>query len=165
MNAFAFGLDETIKTIHGQLEWLQFLPCPVLNIPYEIIEDRPLRAILMIQHYLNGRVDTREARRRRIECDKAHVKQPYDCLPEGNETVSIGVSYYNATTFYHRRHVSSVSKREISTTLNAEQIATMRQQLCRYVDASGTYTPASSSRVPADTLRMTAHSRKTAEGR
>ena len=142
MDTFGFGFDESMWTINHWLEWHRTVHCPILNIPYEMIEDRPLRAIFMIQRYLMGHVDTRAARRLRLEYDKAHVKKTYDLLSESDETVNIGFSHYNAKTFFHRRHVSSVAKREISKTLNSTQIAGVRQQLGKCVDAEGMYRPA-----------------------
>ena len=150
MDAFGFSFEESVNTIRDWLIWHSSFNGPVLNIPYETIEDRPLRAILLIQRYLMGHVDKREARRLRQEYDKAHVKQAYDSLSESDETVNIGISHYNATTFFHRRHVSSVSKREISKTLNLTQIANVRQQLGKYVDSEGMYTP---TRTPNEPVR------------
>ena len=142
MDTFGFGFDESMKTIHDWLEWHRTVHCPILNIPYEMIEDRPLRAILVIQRYLMGHVDKRAARRLRLEYDKAHVKKAYDYLSESDETVNIGISHYNVKTFFHRRHVSSVEKRETSKTLNLAQIANVRRQLGKYVDSEGIYRPA-----------------------
>lgn len=141
MDAFGFSFEESVNTIHDWLIWHSSFNVPVLNIAYETIEDRPIRAILLIQRYLIGHIDKQQARRLRLEYDKARVKKEYDSLSESDETVNIGISHYNATTFFHRRHVSSVSKREISKTLNSTQIANVRQQLGKYVDAEGMYTP------------------------
>lgn len=142
MDAFGFSFEESVNTIHDWLIWHTSLNAPVLNIAYETIEDRPNRAILLIQRYLSGHIDKQESRRLRLEYDKARVKKEYDSLSESAETVNIGISYYNSTTFFHRRHVSSVSKREISKTFNSTQIADVRQQLGKYVDAEGMYRPA-----------------------
>lgn len=141
MDAFGFSFEESVNTIHDWLIWHSSLNVPVLNIAYETIEDRPIRAILLIQRYLIEHIDKQQARRLQLEYDKARVKKEYDSLSESDETVNIGISYYNATTFFHRRHVSSVSKREISKTLNSSQIVNVRQQLGNYVDAEGMYKP------------------------
>jgi hypothetical protein len=41
---------------------------------------------------------------------------------------TIGFSYYDQTTFYYRRHVSSLKPRSAKETLSSAQIATIREQ-------------------------------------
>lgn len=141
MDAFGFGFDESVKVIRDWLEWHHSLQYPILNIPYETIEDRPLRAILLIQRYLTGHINRTAARRLQKQYEKSRVKQEYDALTDENGAVNIGFSYYNPTTFFHRRHVTSIAKREISETLDPAQVGMVRQVLRKYVDSAGRFTP------------------------
>lgn len=148
MDTFGFSFDESVKAIRDWLDWHHPLQVPTLNIPYETVEDRPLRAILMIQRYLTGHINRAEARRLRRHYEKARVKQEYDALADEKDSVNIGFSYYNPKTFFHRRHVSSVSKREASKTLDAAQVDMARRALGKYVDAAGMYTPIRTTSLP-----------------
>lgn len=153
MDTFGFSFEKSVNTIRDWLSWHSSFNAPVLNIPYEIIEQRPLRAILLIQHYLMGQIDKKKARLLLQKYDKARVKQEYDSLSEGGETVNIGFSHYNPQTFFHRRHVSSISAREISNTLDPTQIANVRQQFAQYIDAEGMYAPGSTQHLPVGLKR------------
>jgi hypothetical protein len=137
MEAFGFSFESSVETIRQWLEWRRTLTVPILNIAYETIEDHPLRSILLIQRYVLGHVARSQARELRQRYDKAQLKQEYDALTEGDDTVNIGMSYYNAKTFFHRKHISSADKRDVSTTLNSEQIAIARSAFGEYGDDTG----------------------------
>lgn len=141
MDTFGFGFDESIGVIGGWLAWHQRAQLPMLNIAYDTIENRPLRAVLMIQRYLTGHVDRPVARDLVLKYGKARVKAQYDALADGADSINIGFSHYDPTTFFHRRHVSSVGKREVANTLAPEQVLHIRAELQNYVDANGEYHP------------------------
>jgi hypothetical protein len=145
MDTFGFSFDESVDTIRGWLAWHQTAQLPILNIAYETIEDRPLRAVLEIQRYLTGRVDRRIARALVSKYSKARIKKQFDALVDGAESINIGFSHYDPTTFFHRRHVSSVGKREVSNTLSSEQLLRVKTELANYVDANGEYHPITQS--------------------
>jgi hypothetical protein len=141
MDTFGFTFDESLGAIRGWLAWHQPAQLPMLNIAYDTIEDQPLDAVLMIQRYLTGHVDHGVAQALVSKYSKARVKEKYDALVNGADSINIGFSHYDPATFFHRRHVSSVEKRQVSKTLNAEQLLRVRTELANYVDANGEYCP------------------------
>jgi len=141
MDTFGFGFRESVDVIRSWLAWHQPTQLPLLNIAYDIIENRPLRAVLMIQRYLTGHVDRPVARDLVLKYGKARVKAQYDALTDGVGSINIGFSYYDPTTFFHRRHISSLGKRQVSKTLSPEQLRFITTELPNYVDANGEYHP------------------------
>ena len=153
MDTFGFGFDESIGVVGGWLAWHQRAQLPMLNIAYDTIENRPLRAVLMIQRYLTGHVDRPVARDLVLKYSKARVKAQYDALADGADSINIGFSHYDPTTFFHRRHVSSVGKREVANTLTPEQVLRVRAELQEYVNGNGEYHPvAQDGRQAQDTV-------------
>ncbi len=141
METFGFNFDESVGAIRAWLAWHKTAQLPMLNIAYEIIEDRPLRAVLMIQRYLTGHVDRRLARELVLKYSKVHIKNQYDLFTDGAESINIGFSYYHPTTFFHRRHISTIGKRQVLNTLSLEQRHRVRTELADYIDASDEYHP------------------------
>jgi hypothetical protein len=141
MDTFGFSFDESVGAIRGWLAWHRTAQLPMLNIAYDTIENRPLRAVLLIQRYLTGHIDRRAARDLASKYSKARVKAQYDALPDGAGSINIGFSHYDPTTFFHRRHVSSLGKRQVLNTLSSEQLVRVRAELQNYVDANGEYRP------------------------
>jgi hypothetical protein len=141
MDTFGFGFSEAVETIRSWLCWRQTLCAPVLDISYDTIEERPLLAIMTIQRYLLGKVDMTQAEELKQRYSKARIKQEYDALTVAEPAVDIGFSYYDPNTFFHRRHVSSVGKRMIGSTLNTAQIAIVRRELADLIDANGEFAP------------------------
>lgn len=141
MDTFGYSFEDSLKAICGWMDRHHSAHCDALNIPYEMIEDRPLSAILMIQYYLYGRINRPQARELNKRYNKAQIKQRCDAMLDNADNVNIGFSYYNPETFFHRRHVSSVTRRTVSNTLSAAQIAAVREAFVDYVDADGEYNP------------------------
>lgn len=141
IDTFGYSFEDSVKAIRGWMDRHHSAHCDALNIPYEMIEERPLSAILMIQYYLFGRINRPQARELNARYNKAQIKQRCDAMVDNADNVNIGFSYYNPETFFHRRHVSSVTKRTVSNTLNATQIAEVREAFANYVDADGEYKP------------------------
>jgi hypothetical protein len=139
MKIFGFNLDESVTAIKGWLKWHQQILPYVLNISYETIDRRPLRAILEIQTYLVGWPRFLEAVRLWRKYSKTRLKEKYDRLKEGDNTKDIGFSYYDDETFFHRRHISSVASNSADAELSSEQLAFIRTQLKEFVDPDGNY--------------------------
>jgi hypothetical protein len=73
--------------------------------------------------------------------DKRKLKDKYDQLRESDQTTSIGLSYYDKTTLFHRRHIASLHSTEAAQCLDREVVAHIRDALREFVDAEGRYTP------------------------
>jgi hypothetical protein len=68
----------------------------------------------MIQRTLCARINHSQARELRHRYDKARVKATYDNLPADENTVDLGISHYNPTTFFiddtYRQSASAMFK-------------------------------------------------------
>lgn len=129
METFGATFDDAASTVQAWLEWHRGLKAPALYIPYELIEKRPRRAILSIQRYLNLKIDRSRVARLAASYSKAAVKAKCDALTEGEETINIGFSYYDRSTFFHRKHVSSINARLASHTISPAQIEQLNARL------------------------------------
>jgi hypothetical protein len=69
---------------------------------------------------------------------KSVVKALTDNMKKHNPGVrDISFSYYDANTFYHRRHVSSIKPRLAKATLSDAQITAIRRRLLEFLDSDG----------------------------
>lgn len=140
MRTFGFGFEEALGVVQAWLLWHKKFSHLAMNIDYRDIELRPLRTILQIQRHLLGRVHYAEAVRLWRVYDRDQVAARVSDLEKNSETVDIGFSYYDKSTFFHRRHVSPPGQRTANDSLSSQQIAHVRKQLAGYIDYKGDYT-------------------------
>lgn len=139
IHAFGSNLGEAIEMMHGWLAWHKNVAEYVLNIRYEEVDQHPLRTIILVQRWLLGHVSVRDALRLRWKYDKRRLKAAYDRLVPGPGVRDIGFSYFDRTTFFHRRHLASVGGRRTGNRLATDDVLRIRRALSEYLDASGDY--------------------------
>jgi hypothetical protein len=141
MQAFGHGLADTIELMRGWLAWHARAGGHCLNVRYDDVDRRPLRVILTIQRWLLGGVRPVDALRLRRAYDKRRMMREYEGLARSAAVSDIGFSYYDPTTFFHRRHVSSADSRSAADMLAEDDVLRIRSSLAPYVDANGDYRP------------------------
>jgi len=143
MRAFDFSLDRALIDMGHCLLWHRAVAPYSLNVAYDEIDRDPLAAIHRIQRWLLGTSRSSEAEALKQRYDKAEVKKRYDALAFAEGMTHVGFSYFDSTTLFHRRHVSSVVSVRGADVLDAEQVARIRHTLAPYVDKDGDYDPGS----------------------
>jgi hypothetical protein len=134
MNTFGFTLEQSVEYMKQWIEWHRTVKHVVLNVPYEKIENSPFHAILDMQTYLTGRLNIASSLKLRFKYDKRRLRKIYQSLPEGQETESVGFSYYDKETFFHRGHISQAAHK-----LTEEQAEVVRDAFRQFSDAHGNY--------------------------
>lgn len=140
MRTFEFSLEESVAAYKGWLAWHRQMSKHVLNIDYGEIERMPLLVVLKIGRYLVRDIKINEVIRIWWRFRKSAVyKSTQRLQKDAHEIADIGFSYYDKTTFFHRRHVSSLEMTSAHEVLTQQQIAFVRHELREYVDAAGNY--------------------------
>lgn len=140
MRTFEFSLEESVAAYKTWLAWHRQMSKHVLNIDYDEIEKTPLLAVLKIGRYLLRDMKINEVIQIWWQFRKSAVYKKTQALQrDAHEIADIGFSYYDKTTFFHRRHVSSLETTSAHEFLTQQQIAFVRQELKEYVDVAGNY--------------------------
>lgn len=140
IRTFEFSLEESVETYKTWLAWHRQMSNHVLNIDYHEIERTPLLAVLKIGRYLIRDMKISEVIQIWGQFRKSAVYKKTQKLQRDTlEIADIGFSYYDKTTFFHRRHVSSLETMSAHEFLTQQQIAFVRQELKEYVDVAGNY--------------------------
>lgn len=134
MHTFGFDLDQSVEQFRKWVEWHHSIKHNTLNIPFDMVEHSPLRAILGIQSYLTGSYNLASSVHLRVKYDKRMVKKTYDRLSENEQTQNIGFSHYDKETLFHRRHVSTGTRQ-----LTQQESNFIRNNFREVVDAEGNY--------------------------
>jgi hypothetical protein len=128
MQTFGFSEADAIDTMQ---QWLSFhakIKDVALTLPYDVIDRHPVIAARRIGRFLFPDVCWVEAWRVARRHSKRRVKAAADQLAQTDAGVKdIGFSYYDTATFFHRRHVSSLTSQPAAARLSSEQAARLRE--------------------------------------
>ena len=101
-----------------------------LKIRYTGLDRHPTLIAWRIGHHLFADFGWREARASARRYSKQAVKTMTDSLHRsGIEVEDIGFSWYDKNTFFHRRHVSSLTSRRGKERISADRLERMRNAL------------------------------------
>jgi hypothetical protein len=139
MQAFGFSLEHSISDVKAWLLWYSSVFDQVLTIEYEAIDALPRRVISRIDEFLTG--DTCDERSCVLaeKYSKSVLKAKLDRLEQNSNTIDLGFTYYDRDTFFHRRHISSITSQPASSTLSASEICRIRTELRAFIDAEGNF--------------------------
>ncbi|MCW8306057.1 hypothetical protein AruPA_03320 [Acidiphilium sp. PA] len=128
METFGFPEAESIILIKAWLALYEKIRNVALTIDYEFLDRHPIRAARTIGRFLAPDVGWLEARAIARRHAKQTVKAMADRLDRSDPGVQdLGYSYYDQTTFFHRKHVSSLSSTAAEQRLSPAQAARIRQ--------------------------------------
>jgi len=127
MDTFGYTLDESISAFKGWLEVYQEIAPYCLTIGYDTIEKRPMEAAASIGGYLLPGEDARALAEKYSKSAVAALADKID--KDASTTRDLGFSYYDTTTFFHRRHVSSLEERVPESTLTSADMAKIRREI------------------------------------
>ena len=140
MTAFGHGLDETLGVFRGWFAFYERIKPQALLVDYDEIDTRPAEAAGRIARHLVPEIGMTEVinLHRRFANAKADVFEKTHAMQAADAGVQdVGFSYYDTATFYHRRHVQSLTSRSASDILDAEQIGRIRRDLAPHIDGEG----------------------------
>jgi hypothetical protein len=139
MRAFGFSLEQSISEVNAWLSWYSSVFKHVLTIEYESIDESPRSVISRIHEFLTG--DTCDERSFALaeKYSKSALKAKLDRLEQSSNTIDLAFSYYDSETFFHRRHISSITSQSASSTLSASEIWRIRTELSEFIDAEGNF--------------------------
>jgi hypothetical protein len=139
MRAFGFSLEESISAVNAWLSWYSSVFKHVLTIEYEAIDEFPRNVISRIDEFLTG--DTCDERSSALaeKYSKSDLKAKLDHLEQNSNTIDLGFTYYDSETFFHRRHISSITSHSASSSLSASEISRIRTELSAFIDAGGNF--------------------------
>ena len=136
-----FGEVTEDALIEIMRRWLRMF-CELRNqaviVTYEQIDNHPWLAAWRIARSVCRNVGPMEIFRIARQLDKAAVKRQVDRMQPDDEGVhDMGWSYYDAQTFFHRRHVSEIVSRPAEERLPQERLAHIRNLLVHDICAAG----------------------------
>ena len=132
MGTFGFSLEASIETMRVWLVWYQSMQDNIKLIRFEQIESMRMEAISEIHRFLIGREDSVLANDQNERYEKNRLRGWLDNMPPGENTIDIGMSYYDRETFFHRRHISATG-----AVLSNEQKSIVYEKLKDFIDAEG----------------------------
>jgi hypothetical protein len=138
MEAFDFSEQDSIENMKRWLALYKQVRGAALTISYTQIDRHPWLTAWRIARYLDAKARLHEAISIARRYTKAEVKRRTDNLERGDTNVrDIGFSYYDETTFFHRRHVSSLKSRPAEARLGQAQLERIRAVLSADVAEAG----------------------------
>lgn len=140
MKVFGFSIEESIQSYREWLSWHQSMKNNMLNIRYELIERRPLFAVMKIRRYLVGGYGFLESFNLSRKYSKRAVFELSRKIEKNSEgVVDVGFSFYDPNTFFHRGHVSGLQPAAASQFLSEKEISHIRSSLREFLSPSGDY--------------------------
>lgn len=140
MRIFNFDIEKSIEELESWLSWHAELSQNLFNIGYQEIDRWPLRATKRISRHIVSTTPFSTIIRTWWKYRKSSVKKKTDKLEVSDKNITdAGFTYYDNDTFFHRKHISSISSQLAEETLSLEDIAMIRNRLSRFVDPDGNY--------------------------
>jgi hypothetical protein len=138
MTVFGFSVDESIDIFIRWINWHQKMHFPMLKLTYEEIDRFPILAINKISKYL-----VRQSRYREVlsiwQANRKSEIYKFSRKLKTEDAKSIGFSYFDPITYYHRSHVSSLKSRPACASLTKDELEKIRRKLCEFTDRNGNY--------------------------
>jgi hypothetical protein len=140
MELLGVSEEESIDVMRRWLLLYRRIKPFALTVDYGLIDEHPFRAAWRISRFLYPNASVVEILQSAKRHAKARVKRCTDALPrEGDHTVDLGLTWFDANTFFHRRHVSSLKSRPAEERMPAEQVARIRAALAEDIAAAGLF--------------------------
>lgn len=138
VEVFGFSLEDAIDHMRTWLDMFCQLRTHALVIPYRQIDTRPWRATWDIARHVCPDARPYEIIKLASKYRKSKVKAFADELRNEDENISdMGFSYFDNTTFFHRRHVSTLKSRSAVDRIGDDAVKSIRAALREHLDPSG----------------------------
>jgi hypothetical protein len=138
MQTFDCSEEDSISVIREWLRLYVMLKPFALTIGYRTVDLHPFVAARRIMRFLEPHARLIEIWHSARRHAKAEVKRRTDALSRDRRDIKdIGFSWYDADTFFHRRHVSSLKSHSALERLAPEQVKRIRSALAEETAAAG----------------------------
>jgi len=138
METFGFTLEQSIEYMRGWFMSFEHIRHHALVVRYELIDRHPSWAAWSIARYILPNPSRIEVVGIAARYSKDDVLKMSNDLQKGAPGVcDIGFSYYDTTTFIHRRHVSALVSSPAVARIGEDAVKHIRQGLGAYVDQNG----------------------------
>ncbi len=134
MYVFGRGLNETIETFGRWVDMYKHIAPHSLIVTLDKIETDPVGSALEIGRYVCSDLTEAEAEEIAVALDKNKIKVATENLRQEHAR-DVGFSYYDAETFFHRRHVSDREKFD----RNPELVDAIRKAVRSWTDERGDF--------------------------
>lgn len=130
MVTFGFRLEESIEAMRNWLALYSRIRTMAVVIPYDEVDLHPIAASWKIARAVDPFVSPLEVIRVARRYSKAAVKTSAEKINVDDAGVKdVGFSYYDESSFFHRRHVNSLMSRRAEDLLPPQQLAQIRNAL------------------------------------
>jgi len=134
---FSVPIEEAARLAKDWFAWYLPIKQNALNINYKTIDQYPLIAILKIQWFLFNKLNLNLAWRICKAYRKKNLKVKFDQLKLSDETWDAGFTYFDKTTFFHRKHISSIRSESARDLMSEDEIKIIRNMLSNVLDEDG----------------------------
>lgn len=138
MEAFNPDLGETLALFRGWFALYERIREHALIVAYEEVDRNAMHAARAIAHYVCPGAPDTEISPIVTTHSKGAVFERVEKLPkDGPGIQDVGFSHYDTSTFYHRRHVSTLVSRSAHERIGDEVVGKIRADLAAFVDSDG----------------------------
>jgi hypothetical protein len=135
-DTFGFDMDTTIGHFKAWCEMYEQIRPYALTIPYPLIDANPGAAAVLVADFLFPGVPQSVVLPLAEKYSKSNIAEISSNLDKDKANVrDIGFSFYDVRTFFHRRHVSSMSPRDPAQHLSAIDLARIRREFSAEIRA------------------------------
>lgn len=128
MSTFGFDLDATVTQFKGWFDAYRKVKPYALTVPYSLIENDPLTVTTLIAHHIFPGTDAETIAALAEKYSKDKVHRMSATMEKSSDVRDIGFSFYDVKTFFHRRHVASLTPRKPKEQLSEADLARIRQE-------------------------------------
>ncbi len=138
MECFRHDLDRAVADVREWLVMFERIRDRSLIVCYEEIDTRPWDAALRIARYICPDWTTEEIDRIVKMYSKEHVIKISNKLRiDDIGVIHLPYSFYDGDTFFHRRHVSSLTSWPAAKRIGQDAVSYIRHELASYIDERG----------------------------
>lgn len=129
MDTFGFDYEQSTTAYREWFAMFEQIRENSLVLSFDDIEKHPQECVRRIAAHLVGGITPDEVAQIADRCSKANAKAISDSIDrKAAESVDIGFSYYDKTTFLHRRHVTSLEERPATGRIPDDLIARIERE-------------------------------------
>jgi hypothetical protein len=128
MSTFGFDLETTLTQFKGWFDAYRKVRPYALTVPYSLIENDTLAVTTLIARHIFPETDVATIAALAEKYSKDNVHRMSATMEKSPDVRDIGFSFYDVKTFFHRRHVASLTPRKPKEQLSEVELARICQE-------------------------------------
>jgi hypothetical protein len=138
MDTFGFSIEESLAAMERWISTYREVKKHALVLQFDTIDKAPFRAAWAVTQHVCPDATLEEAEAVCSSFTKESVLRLSERIANREGAIEdIGFSYYDKSTFFHRRHVTSLEQRRADMRIGADELSVIRDRLSPYCDAEG----------------------------